>query len=553
MIILFLGRQVKNKIENKLKLIYKESYQQQYLDMMLEMLKEYRAINEVQKLDHKTVYMITYGDILTNGDEPTIDVLNRFVKKYFKGNITDIHLLPMFEYTSDDGFSVVDYMKINPKLGTWENINNLATDYNLMFDFVANHISQSSDWFKGYLNDEQMYKQYFIAKDDKFDYSQVVRPRTSPLISEYQNGKTAWTTFSEDQVDLNYAHIDVLVETTRILLEYVKNGATSIRLDAIGFLWKESSTSCIHLPETHEVVKLWRVIFDELAPNVQIITETNVPHVENISYFGNNDEAHQVYQFALPPLTLHTFISGDSSKLTQWAKTIDKVSDNATYFNFLASHDGIGMRPTEGILTDEERTNIFEHAKANGAKFNMKSNPDGTQSVYEMNVTYFDALKDQTQDNEENISRFIAAHGILLSLIGVPAIYYNSLIGSTNYYQGVEETGINRRINRQKFDEKDLNKEIQNSYQRQTIISEINHLLSIRGQEKLFNPYNEQEILDVCSEVFAVKRFNAQNERITCLINISNKEIETSINGFDIVKNQNFEGILQPYQVAWIK
>ncbi len=553
MTMLFLGRMMNNKLEQKLKFIYKDEYKPEYLQQLNEMLDKYQPKLDVNELDHTTTYMITYGDIVTNGDEATIDVLNRFVKKHFGTNITDIHLLPMFEYTSDDGFSVVDYLKVDPTLGDWSNINKLAEDYNLMFDFVANHISQSSDWFKGYLAEEEKFANYFIKYDPTFDYSNVTRPRTSPLVSEYDNGKTAWTTFSKDQVDLNYENIDVLVETTRILLEYVANGATSIRLDAIGFLWKQSATTCIHLDETHEVVKLWRIILDKFAPNVQIITETNVPHLENISYYGNNDEAHQVYQFALPPLTLHTFISGDSSKLTEWAKTIDRVSDNATYFNFLASHDGIGMRPTEGILTDDERQTIFNHAEANGAKFNMKSNPDGTESVYEMNVTYFDAIKDSKQTESENIKRFMAAHGILLSLVGVPAIYYNSLLGSTNYYQGVEESGINRRINRQKFDEAEINNAIKDSARRTEVINQMNKLLDVRKSEQLFNPYNHQQVLSLGESVVAIKRLDSKGNRITCLINITNEQVNTDIEGYDIITSSNFDGNLTPYQVAWIK
>ncbi len=542
-----------NKLEQKLKFIYKDDYKPEYLQQLTEMLAKYQPKLDVKELDHTTTYMITYGDIVTNGDEATIDVLNRFVKKHFGTNITDIHLLPMFEYTSDDGFSVVDYLKVDPTLGDWSNINKLAEDYNLMFDFVANHISQSSDWFKGYLADEEKFANYFIKYDPNFDYSNVTRPRTSPLVSEYAGGKTAWTTFSKDQVDLNYENIDVLVETTRILLEYVANGATSIRLDAIGFLWKQSATTCIHLDETHEVVKLWRLILDKYAPNVQIITETNVPHLENISYYGNDDEAHQVYQFALPPLTLHTFISGDSTKLTEWAKTIDRVSSSATYFNFLASHDGIGMRPTEGILTDGERQTIFNHVEANGAKFNMKSNPDGSESVYEMNVTYFDAIKDSTQTESENINRFMAAHGILLSLVGVPAIYYNSLLGSTNYYQGVTESGINRRINRQKFDETEINNEIKDSARRTEVINQMNKLLEVRSNENLFNPYNSQEVLSIGESVVAIKRLDANGNSITCLINITNKTVETNVEGYDIITSSNFDGNLNPYQVVWIK
>ncbi len=544
---------MQEKIEAKLKLIYQDSYKKEYLIKMQTMLEQYQPQKDIKRLSHESVYLITYGDIIQNSNENSLPILHKFVKSKFGRNITDIHLLPMFEYTSDDGFSVTDYLEINQKLGTWDNIEELSKDYNLMFDFVANHISKSSEWFKEYLNNNPNYKNYFIPFNHEFNYENVIRPRTSELISKYPNGKTAWTTFSEDQVDLNYQNIDVLVETTRILLEYVQRGATSIRLDAIGFLWKKSGTTCIHLNETHEIVKLWRIILDYYAKNVQIITETNVPHKENISYFGVNDEAHQVYQFALPPLTLHTFIEGNSKKLSAWAKTIKKVSDDATYFNFLASHDGIGMRPVEEILTENEKQTIFNQVKANGGKFNYKSNGDGSKTVYELNITYFDALASINADDEENIKRFIAAHGILMSLIGVPAIYYNSLIGSRNDYEGLRKSGMNRRINRQKFLEIEIENEIQNSYIRKNVIAEMNHLLKVRKSEKLFNPYNQQEVLDLGISLFGVKRIGENNQELNCIINITNKVQRTKLTGLDILTNQRFDGVLSPYQIVWLK
>ncbi len=544
---------MQEKIEAKLKLIYQDAYKKEYLIKMQTMLKQYQPQKSIKRLSHESVYLITYGDIIQNSTENSLSILHKFVKSKFGKNISDIHLLPMFEYTSDDGFSVIDYLKINHKLGTWNNIAELSKDYNLMFDFVANHISKSSEWFKEYLNNNPNYQNYFIPFNHEFNYENVVRPRTSKLISKYPNGKTAWTTFSEDQVDLNYQNIDVLVETTRILLEYVQRGATSIRLDAIGFLWKKSGTTCIHLNETHEIVKLWRIILDYYAENLQIITETNVPHKENISYFGANDEAHQVYQFALPPLTLHTFIEENSKKLSEWAKTINKVSNDATYFNFLASHDGIGMRPVEEILTENEKQTIFNQVKGNGGKFNYKSNSDGSKTVYELNITYFDALADPNVEDDENIKRFIAAHGILMSLIGVPAIYYNSLIGSRNDYEGVRKSGINRRINRQKFLETEIENEIQNSYIRKNVIAEMNHLLKVRKSEKLFNPYNQQEVLDLGISLFGVKRIGENNQEIICIINITNRVQRSKLTGLDILTNQRFEGIISPYQIVWLK
>ncbi len=364
-------------------------------------------------------------------------------------------------------------MRIDENLGDWSHVKRLSHKYGLMFDFVANHISQESEWFKGYLNNEETYKNFFTEKSESFNYDNVVRPRALPLFYEYENGQSVWATFSKDQIDLNFREIKVLLKTTEILLEYGKRGATSIRLDAIGFIWKESGTPCIHLPEAHEIIKLWRTILDEKFNNLQIITETNVPHLENISYFGNDDnEAHQVYNFALPTLVLHSFVASNSKCITKWLSSLEKISNKATYFNFLSSHDGIGMRSSEGILTDGQREDIFSHVKTNGALFNYNSNPDGSQTVYEINITYFDAIK-HGHNEDDDIQRFLTAHAILCSILGVPAIYYNSLIGSINDSQAAEESGINRRINREKFDVNEILVELESNPRRKSVFSEL--------------------------------------------------------------------------------
>lgn len=553
-------------IEEKIKSIYKEEYKPEFFEIMKSTIEKFegKCFDKVEDISEKNIYLITYGDSIYEEGMPTIDSLNKFLNNKVGDSITDIHILPMFEYTSDDGFSVVDYMKIDEKLGNWDNINMISKDYRLMYDFVANHISKSSNWFKGYLNGEEKYQNYFIPKDETFDYSKVVRPRTSPLIHEYEskNGtKTAWTTFSEDQIDINIKYFPVLIETTEILLNYALNGATSIRLDAIGFLWKESGTSCIHLPQTHMIIQLWRIILDYFKPNTQIITETNVPHLENISYFGDTkNEAHMVYQFALPPLTLHAFTEHDSTKLTNWASTIDKVSDKATYFNFLSSHDGIGMRPTEGILTEEEKQVLVDKTITNGGRVSYKNNEDGTKSVYELNINYLDALLNKDEDIEEDlqVQKILSAHSLLLSFIGVPAIYYHSLLGSRNYYKGVEESGINRRINREKLEYNRICEELESDSRRNKIFTKFKKLIDIRKSESAFSPYGTQKVLDFGSEIFSLERENKEtNEKILYIVNITSKEktLDCGISGVNIVDKSIIDGklTLNPYGFAWIK
>lgn len=537
-------------IELMLKEIYDDSYRVEYLEKIKNVIKKYDFLKNynINKPSHETAYLITYGDSFYEKNIKTLETLEKFIDNNLNDVISDVHILPMFPYTSDDGFSVTDYRKVDEKLGDFSNLLAISKKYGLMYDFVVNHISQSSEWFKKYLENDEKYNNYFIAFDEKFDYSKVVRPRTSNLISNYANKKTAWTTFSQDQVDLNFKNIEVLVETTDILLEYIEKGATSIRLDAIGFLWKESGSTCIHLKQTHLVIKLWRYIFDMLAPHAQIITETNVPHKENISYFGNgNDEAHQVYQFALPPLVLHTIINGNCNTLSLWAKKIDIPSNQATFFNFLASHDGIGMRPIEEILSHEEKNVIFEQIEKNGGKFNYKSNDNGTKSVYEMNITFFDALR---KNDTFDIDRFICAHAIQFAMPGVPAIYYNSIIGSINDLEGVEVSGINRRINRQKFELNTIEQELKSNERRNKIHQDVSKLLKLRKKYDAFNPYGEFEIDESNDDIFSIIRYGSLN--INVIVNITDKEVNSNVVGFNVISEKAFDGVLKPYQVAWI-
>lgn len=550
-----------NQIEVKLRKIYQAAYQPAYLEKMLACAENYsnNTRGSIDTISEKNVYLIAYGDSIFEKNKHPLQTLNEFLQEYAQDVITDVHLLPIFPSTSDDGFSVTDYKQIDEQLGDWDDVQKMSENFRVMLDFVANHMSQSSDWFKRFSDNEAPYNQFFIEKDSQFDYKNVTRPRTSPLFHKYENGKELWTTFSEDQLDLNVRNIDCLVALTDVLLFYVSKQATSIRLDAIGFLWKTSGTTCMHLPETHEIISLWRLLIDELYPNLQIITETNVPHEENISYFGDGEnEANMVYQFPLPPLVLHTFTCHDTTKLSKWAKSISQVSDTATYFNFLASHDGIGMRPATGILSDEEINSLVQKAVQNGGQVSYKDNADGTQSVYELNINYGEALQNLDEDTTEELvtKKIIAAHSILLTLQGVPAIYYHSLLGSKNDLVGYEESGINRRINREKLEKNQLVHELKTDTYRKTIFTSLKKLVQIRRNHTAFSPFATQEILDLGPDVFAIKR-ESEGECIYGIINVTSHDISKKVafSGTNLLANQPVTSELEltAYEVVWIK
>ncbi|HBI5945585.1 TPA: sugar phosphorylase [Listeria monocytogenes] len=550
-----------NQIEVKLRKIYQAAYQPVYLEKMLACAENYsnNTRGSIDTISEKNVYLIAYGDSIFEKNKHPLQTLNEFLQEYAQDVITDVHLLPIFPSTSDDGFSVTDYKQIDEQLGDWDDVQKMSENFRVMLDFVANHMSKSSDWFKRFSDNEAPYNQFFIEKDSQFDYKNVTRPRTSPLFHKYENDKELWTTFSEDQLDLNVRNIDCLVALTDVLLFYASKQATSIRLDAIGFLWKTSGTTCMHLPETHEIISLWRLLIDELYPNLQIITETNVPHEENISYFGDGEnEANMVYQFPLPPLVLHTFTCHDTTKLSKWAKSISQVSSTATYFNFLASHDGIGMRPATGILSDEEINSLVQKAVQNGGQVSYKDNADGTQSVYELNINYGEALQNPGEDTTEELvtKKIIAAHSILLTLQGVPAIYYHSLLGSKNDLVGYKESGINRRINREKLEKNQLVHELETDTYRQTIFTSLKKLVQIRRNHTAFSPFATQEILDLGPDVFAIKR-ESEKECIYGIINVTSHNIRKTLafSGTNLLTNQPVasELDLTAYEVVWIK
>jgi sucrose phosphorylase len=473
--------------------------------------------------------LITYGDQVVEPDRPALRSLAEVLDIYLEGAISTVHLLPFYPSSSDDGFSVIDYKAINPDWGDWADVARIGQKFRLMFDAVINHISAQSAWFQGFVRGDSQYADYFITADPATDLSGVTRPRTSPLLTPVETpGGTqyVWTTFSADQIDLNYESPRLLLDIIDVLLFYVARGAHFIRLDAIAYMWKKIGTACIHLPQTHRLIQLFRTILDMVAPNVMLITETNVPHQENISYFGDGrNEAQMVYQFSLAPLILHTFHTGDATILQRWAASLDDLPETATFFNFTASHDGIGVRPAEDILSPTEFQYLADKTVAHGGHVGYKTNPDGSQSAYELNITLFDALSDPGSHESEDrqIDRFIASQAIMLALAGLPGIYVHSLFGSHNDHVGVEETGRARSINRQKW----LRAEIEavltnpNSYANK-IFRRYVALLKARAAHKAFHPNGRQRVLTGNPALFCLLRISPDGrQRVLCLHNIS--------------------------------
>ena len=527
--------------------------------------------------DQRDVVLITYGDQVRDPERCPLASLAGFLAESGLDRVVNtVHLLPCFPYSSDDGFSVIDYRRIDPALGDWSDVEALGRDHALMFDLVLNHVSRRSEWFKRYMAGREPYTRYFIEVDPTADVSTVTRPRNLPLLTPVETAggtRHLWTTFSDDQIDLNYAEPDVLVEMIDILLLYIQRGARIVRLDAIAYLWKQLGTPCIHLPETHEVVKLLRDLVDAVAPGTILLTETNVPHAENFSYFGDGDsvgdEAQMVYQFSLAPLLLEALLSGDAGLLNRWLAELEPSPPGTTTFNFTASHDGIGVRPLEGLMPSDRFERLIDAVKQRGGHVGTKRNADGTESPYELNITYFSALAapERTDGLAVQVQRFLASQTLMVSLRGIPGIYFHSLVATPNDVVGARRTGRARSINRRKFDTPELRAalgclgsapaEVLGAYRR---------MLAVRIAQPAFHPEADQEViqLDRASLVAFARTSLDRRQRILVLANLGpvpetiDLPSETGLRATadllapfsEAASSETFT--LTPYEVAWL-
>ncbi len=553
-----------------------------YAHKPLEMIENEKGVDPTTRFSEKDIILITYGDFISSREKSPLATLADFCDTYLEGAVNTLHILPFFPYSSDRGFSVVDFESVDPRLGTWEDIEALEGRYQLMFDGVFNHVSSKSRWFQEFLNGNPQYWDFFInfASYDELSPEQrqnIFRPRTSDILTPFHtiNGRMyVWTTFSQDQIDLNYQTPEVLLKVIEILFLYVRRGADIIRLDAVTYLWAQPGTNCIHLEQTHEIVKLIRTILDVAAPNVALITETNVPHEENISYFGNGyDESQMVYNFALPPLVLHTFYRQNATVLTQWARELNTGSNATTFFNFLDSHDGIGIMGVKNILSKEDLDFMINKVRDHGGLISYKTAGDGKEEPYELNITWFSAMnKGEEEDVAFQIKRFVASRIIAMVIQGVPGIYLHSLIGSPNDVASVLASESKRDINRSIIDGEAIAQALKDPFSKISRIGrELGRLLVIRTKKRAFHPNGKQLVLEISPNVFAVFRTSPEGDsHILSLVNVTDSichidvpvsrlAVEVS-HWYDLVSKMEWiadDGglhlTLQPYDVIWLE
>jgi len=557
-------------VQHLLKKIYGAKTGNLAFDNILPIIERFplRKGRERGYFSQEDVFLITYSDTLKKKGERPLETLYKFAVQQFKDVFSTIHILPFSPFSSDDGFSVIDFFTVNPEVGTWEDIRRLGKDFQLMFDLVLNHVSAKSMWFQNYLAEKPNYEDLAIEVDPLADLSLVTRPRSLPLLTRFKKTSDepvyVWTTFSADQIDLNYKSLEVLKQMVKALLFYVEQGATSIRLDAVAYIWKEIGTTCIHLPQAHQLVQLFRSILNVVAPDVLLITETNVPHYENMSYFGDgHNEAQMIYNFTLPPLLFYTFVREDSTVLSEWAKDLKVMSKSNTFFNFTASHDGIGVRPLEGILPQAEIDKLIDIVKDNGGRVSYKRNPDGSDSPYELNITYVDALLTPGVTKKSwHAQKFLASQSIQYALPGVPASYIHSVLGSRNWEVGVRQTQSARTINREKLQVNDVLSQLKDPETfRSQIFNRYIKMIKTRRKQPAFHPNADFEILGIDPQVFVIAR-HAENQKLYAVTNISSKQVTASLSSAgapermrDVMTGEIFRTDvlkLNPYQFLWL-
>ena len=517
-------------------------------------------------------YVITYGNSIVDGVHKPLDLLRHFAERYLAPAIRGVHVLPYFPFTSDDGFAVTDYYAVNSQLGAWEDISRIGQEFRLMSDLVLNHCSSQSAWFNSYLQGHEPYDKFFREADPDADLSAVVRPRAHALLREVEttNGpRHVWCTFSHDQVDFDFANPEVLLAFLSVLRTHIDMGVRTVRLDAVAFVWKQEGTSCIHLPQTHAIVRLMRLLADHDPMPIVLITETNVPNSENLSYFGNRNEAHVVYNFSLPPLILHALLNGTSRALRQWQMAMPPAPLGCAYLNFTASHDGIGLRPAEGLIPPAELDEMIGAVRRFGGLVSMRRMPDGSEKPYEVNVALFDALKGTCAGADDlQIPRFLCSQAIAMALEGIPAFYIHSLIATPNDPDGVEKLGYNRAINRKRWDYEALrglldDPETPNA----RVLAEMIRMIRLRSAQPAFHPNATQFTLHLGDEIFGFWRQSLDRaQSIFVIANVTDHEVRVPALSLNLIDGHSWSDLLSgepiheakgeitlaPYQSRWI-
>ena len=411
-----------------------------------------------------------------------------------------VHVLPFLQATSDGGFAVASHEKLQEHLGDWEALECLSAGRTLMADLVLNHVSAAHPWVQQFRQRQEPGLHCVLAPDPDADWSQVVRPRSSALFTplQTQDGLVpVWTTFGPDQVDVDWSSPAVLEGYASLLARMVRHGVSWLRLDAVGYVWKEPGSSCIHHPRAHLLVKLLRTLLESIRSDGVVVTETNVPEDENLSYLRPGDEAHIAYNFPLPPLLLEAVQRERPDLLNRWLNRWPSLPNQTTLLNFSASHDGIGLRPLEGLMENDRLEQLLEGCERRGGLISHRRLSDGAERPYEINISWWAAMAGGGRDPSlHQRERYRLSQLLVIALPGVPAFYLPTLLASANDEASFRRSGQRRDLNRERFDVEMVERRLEDPYSdTQFTLQTIREAMAVRATLPAFDPQAAFETL----------------------------------------------------------
>nr|WP_245157308.1 sugar phosphorylase [Prochlorococcus marinus] len=533
----------------------------------------YEEISNKERWDESYSVLITYADSIYKNGEATLITLRDLLINYFGSLSKVVHILPFLKSTSDGGFAVSSFESLEDKFGSWDDLKSISKNHDLMADLVLNHVSSSHPWVQEFIKSQESGISKVFSPEQNLDWSNVVRPRSSSLFSQIntEDGpKQVWTTFGPDQIDLNWQNPKMNLEFLNLIITYLSNGIKWFRLDAVGFIWKESGTTCLHLPKAHSIVKILRVLLNNLLDDGVLITETNVPQKENLSYLIPEDEAHMAYNFPLPPLLLEAIITSRADILNSWIYDWPKLPHDTTLFNFTASHDGVGLRALEGLMNERRIKELLINCERRGGLVSHRRLSNGEDKPYELNISWWSAMEDSGRDpNRYQFKRFILTQLLVLALKGVPAFYLPALLASENDIKSFSMTGQRRDLNREKFKSDNLLSVLNNPESNANKnLKYLRNAMDIRSTLKQFHPNSEMKCLSKGrSDIVVIKRGNGPQSVFT-IHNVTENKINFQLHDNDlpeIIDNDlnmrdfltstkyNWKNIiLDPFQVIWL-
>jgi sucrose phosphorylase len=465
--------------------------------------------SKLQKIQKKSgtikdPILLTYPDSVENLYHLNFLLSGKNILNYFNS----VHILPMFESNADGGFAASSYVKINANFGSWSDLQEISKKYSLIIDAIFNHTSDEHIWFKKFLETDPHYKKFYIEYNTKFDYSQIIRPRTSSLFTKIKNKKVL-TTFSSKQIDLNIQDVNVFYELIDVLSFYINNNISGLRLDAIPYIIKKTHTSCANLDDTYKFTKLLIQSINYMNTKISVICEANFSDKENFNYLKKSN-ADYIYQFSFSHLLFYCLYYNDFSYFVSWFKKTKSVHKQSLFY--ISNHDGYALSGIRRILNEKEFQDYISLLKNNKFKINYRQNQQtNIKEPYEVNTTFYSYLKQL--DVEFVYERYILLLHILCQMEGKILLYYLDLVGEENDIEAYKKTKENRSLHRKKYSLEEYNKRLQKS----KIYEKIQEFLKERKKTK-----SMETKISFKNPLLIIKKLNSK-KYIISYYNISNK------------------------------